>query len=474
MPEKDIEKLLNRAREAAERRNFELALTFYANALEISPGDLETRIAFRMVQDRAARANGASTVGAVIPLVKAAVLTTIGRQEAAIIAAEKALTAQPAFVPAMKLFANAAEKAGHRDLAAWQRQVLADKFAPEDTGNLMALGKLYEALGRGSEAVACYEQIKQIKPTADVDPLIRNASAIITTDTFHEGFKKGARTITKDEREAAILEITDGRAKDDTQRQAVIDHLLETELPERPEDHRIWIQVGDYYAEMEDLATGYPKAKESYLKAAEMVPSDSTPRMKLGDLELSRFRRRLRAIRARLKEDSADEEARAEQKKLLKEMVAFGIDEYERRVKEQPTNAEFHFELGRFYFQDGRFEDAIGEFQQAAKSPKYRINALNLLGQSFHNTGQYDLAISQYRRAQEGEEVFQKIRDSLYLEGKSLEARGDADSLVRAKEIYTRIYEDDVNFRDIRERVRAVDQAIQARGSGEGSSPEKA
>src|SRR6185436_2948349 len=83
--------------------------------------------------------------------------------------------------------------------------------------------------------------------------------------------------------------------------------------------------------------------------------------------------------------------------------LKFLIDSYERRVGDRPTDMLLRFELGKAYYSAGvQFTDkAIGEFQQSIKDPKRKRDSHIMLGQCFQRKKMFDMAETQYQKAEE-------------------------------------------------------------------------
>lgn len=460
MAKVDISKLLKRAEEALNRRNYGLAIFNYIQAVSIQPENIDARQKLRATQTRAYNETGGSGFKALLGLVKANLQSMMGKHEQAMITCENALSQNPTHVGLMRLLAKCAEEAEQIEVAAWQRQEIADKYDEEDTDNLFELAQLNRELGRPSAAIQNYERILEIDPGYDISQELRDTSAEMTSDTYASAVERGSHDIVKDKDEAEFLELDSNKLKTDDQRKKAISYILEHQAKERPDDHRVFIQLGDISYDMEDWKTGYAEAKKYYEKARELNSTDSVVRDKLGDTEIKNLRVNLRALQAQAKNDPNDADVKKRYKALNRKRLDFEVTEYERRTKDQPLKAIFHYRLGELYFQTKRFDDAIGELQQASKDPKFKISALTMLGRSFHAMEQFDMALTQFRRAREGEELFDKIKDSLYYEALTHEAKGEPESLKESLRLFTEIYETDINYRDVKKKVPELQKKI--------------
>ncbi len=467
MAKVDISKFIKKAEDALNRRNYELAIYSYTQALALQPDNVDAREKLRMTQTRAAsETGGGGFVKFFLPFIKANLLSTLGKQEQAIIACEAALTANPSHIGAMKLLAKCAETAEMVELAAWQRREIADKHDQEDIDNLLELAELYKELERGKDAVECYSRAQKIDPDLDIEGDIRDAEAQMTSAIYNKGATDGARSILKDTEETEMLEMDPSKLRSDEDRLKYISYRLSHDAIERPDDHRIYLQLGDICYNMDDWEKGYYDGKKFLEKAHELSPADNSVLDRQGDFEIKRMKVEIREQQDKLQKSPDNAQLKEKVQKLSADRVAYEIAEYQRRVAAQPLKSNFHYRLGELYFQTKRNDEAVGELQLAAKDPKFKINALTMLGRAFLATGQFDMAISQFTRAREGQELFVKIRDALYYEAQAYEKKYDANPAVGAEQlkkslaIYTKIYETDISFKDVKLKVPELQQRV--------------
>lgn len=119
---------------------------------------------------------------------------------------------------------------------------------------------------------------------------------------------------------------------------------------------------------------------------------------------------------------------------------------------------ETHFQMGIAYKEMGLMEDAIREFQDAANlttpsDPSRRFfHCANLLGHCFLQNGTAKHAITWFDRALETPEISDEEHHGLWYElALAHEANGDEDT---ASKYFERIYAENVDFRDVGERVK--------------------
>ncbi len=170
-------------------------------------------------------------------------------------------------------------------------------------------------------------------------------------------------------------------------------------------------------------------------------------KMRAEDIRAKQMRRTLRAVQERGDTDQA--------KKLQIELLKFEISAYRERVKQYPTDNRMRFEYALRLFQAGLFDDAIPEFQASRADPKVRMKADLHLGKCFFKKKYYPQAIGTLGKAVEAYEIPDDAigKDLRYWLARSMAASGGIDE---ARKVYGQILELDYNFRDVRDRLQAL------------------
>ena len=165
-------------------------------------------------------------------------------------------------------------------------------------------------------------------------------------------------------------------------------------------------------------------------------------------------------------EDAAstgDEAAKNRAEALHKEKNEFWLAELERRVAERPTDTALRHELGMIYFELERLTDATAQFQRAVRDPKLRVSGTTMIGKCFAAKGLYELAIDQLQRALVGSSLHEAIgKDIAYHLGELYEKTEDFEA---AEETYQKVFEIDIGFRDIAEKMERVYKLRRAKKS---------
>jgi tetratricopeptide (TPR) repeat protein len=149
-------------------------------------------------------------------------------------------------------------------------------------------------------------------------------------------------------------------------------------------------------------------------------------------------------------EPTGDEDADfADMLRKFKQGVAENVD---------AEDYQSHYDLAIAYKEMGLLDEAIAGFQKALGSPTNRLPTYEALGQCFLEKGQAKLATSILNRALVEKASEDQLVGVLYLLGRAAEEQGNpADALG----YYQRVFVLDIQFRDITERMTALEQAVQ-------------
>ncbi|HKT08575.1 MAG TPA: tetratricopeptide repeat protein [Gemmatimonadaceae bacterium] len=137
----------------------------------------------------------------------------------------------------------------------------------------------------------------------------------------------------------------------------------------------------------------------------------------------------------------------AEMLSMFKQGVAANVDE---------TDHESHYDLGVAYKEMGLLDEAISEFQKALRGTEHRGRTYEALGQCFVEKRQYQIALTILSRALTDQHATDdQLVGVLYLLGYASEALGRYPDALK---FYERVFAVDIQFRDIGDRLAAVER----------------
>jgi pilus assembly protein FimV len=127
---------------------------------------------------------------------------------------------------------------------------------------------------------------------------------------------------------------------------------------------------------------------------------------------------------------------------------------------EEDEDLETHYNLGIAYREMGLLDEAIGEFQKVAKAVqkgkpfRYTMNCSTMLGLSFMDKGEPNIAALWYRRALDvpglEDETILALRYDL---GLALDAAGDSSA---ALDCFRQVYAANIEYRDVADRISTL------------------
>ncbi|HEX6535070.1 MAG TPA: tetratricopeptide repeat protein [Gemmatimonadaceae bacterium] len=137
----------------------------------------------------------------------------------------------------------------------------------------------------------------------------------------------------------------------------------------------------------------------------------------------------------------------AEMLNMFKQGVAANLDE---------TDHESHYDLGVAYKEMGLLDEAISEFQKALRGTEQRVRTYEALGQCFVEKQQHQIALTILSRALNDKTYTDDMLVGvLYLLGYASEELGRWQDALR---FYERVFAVDIQFRDIGDRLAAVER----------------
>jgi len=466
----DASKLIDKAVVAAERGNYDYAIDLYARLLELQPDHVEARKALRAVEIRRAQEHGItkSTVGGWIKglghLIAAVIDLLVRKPEKAMVACENFLKNDPYNRVVLRLLGRAAEKAGCIGAAIL---VLEDvrkgagsvpKKGPAlwtHVRTLRKLGNLYVQNDQLPLAAERFEEILKLLPNdREAERRIRDIAAqrTMTEGGWDKAGKTGGyREVLKDEEAAKRLE---DQQRDIRTREDVLGAIerVKNDLSKDPENTRLLIQLGDLYKMLKD----WKQARIYYERAHKLDTYNYMVNERLGDLRLAEMDDEIEKL-------AADPQNKDRVEELRKERMRFAFEEYQRRVKARPQDLPTRFAYGNLLFQAGHFKEASAQFQLASRDPRHRRAALYRLGVCFQRQNLVDLAIEQFQKAVAGASLVEPdIKGIYYALGQAFESQG---KLAEALDAYKRVFEVDINFRNISAKI----EELYKRGAQDGT-----
>jgi len=444
----DLSKHLEKAAEAVKRRNYPFAIGLYHQLLALQPDEGRARGGLRAALFKKAAQKPPAKVfallGGGVHLVLATVLRLIGRHQAAAAAYERYLVHDPLNEAANLQLGRSLQRAGlDRSALAVYRC-----YAEQEPRCLEASRQAGQLLYQGGEfdaALAMFEQALKINPR-DQESLKARKNLAAEGALRRTGLEtaRSSRELIKDKGEqrklerAERLQLSAGEIEEELAE-------IEAGLGAGPEELHKLTRLADLHLMKPDLQS----ALDCLERATQLEPANSDLQYRVGDLRL-----RMQAARVAQAEERGEEAATLRARQLLQEAR---LEEYGRRVAQNPSNLALRFELGSALLSAGRHDEAIAELQKAVKDPRQQVDPHLLLGQAFRAKGLGELAQTQLSKGLETARVGGENAKLLRYElGLVAEEMGQSEVALKH---FSGILEQDIGFRDVAERVEHLNSS---------------
>ncbi len=441
----DYTKHIQKAEEAARRRNYDFAIQLYQQLLEIDPDVGEARAGLRRaLKARHEKKKGGKFFGMIKgagPLAAAKTLAKAGKHTAAQKQLESYLATNPMDEEANLLLGICLESGGHTHSALAVYEFLTE-VAPRNPEGLKRAGAMMRVNGDPVRALEYYERALEADPR-DRDAIKARkdlaAEAALSRSRFDEVEHSREQIVDKDE--AVRLERSQRRHQsEDDLRQEL--ERLETNFADDPSNVDSMLAMADILEKLRDpeAATDLVQRALSYRKGS----TDLAER--LGRLQVKGLKKAI------ARADKAGDEQEAD--RLEEQLRELELVETRRRLELTPGDAALRLSLGRALLSQGKYDEAAGELQKAVADPRQADSAHMALAQCFQQKGFLDLAHSEYEKALKAHPgVDETAREILYNLGVIAEAEGNS---AEARSFYARIFEVDIGYKDVSEKMERL------------------
>jgi tetratricopeptide (TPR) repeat protein len=448
------QKLVENARVALERGNFDYVLEVTSQVLKLTPGCLPVRKLQRVAQLRQQGGRSGGFLGRTLSGLSTAPFLLSGNRkdpDKLLARAEAMLAKDPMNVAALKLLGEAAGALGLPETVAFALDSIRE-IEPGNRANLLALGEAWFAAGKPAEALKIADEILRIKPTdAEAQVLMRKASIAQTvTDHNWDKAQTSFRDKLRDGEQAVSLEQAAKIVTGGTMTQRLLDEAL-ARVAKEPGNLNHYRSVAQAYRQqgnLKDALVWVRKAREQPVGRA-----DAALEKQDSELAVAIIEERVQAAEAALALAPGDAALAAELESTKREFAEFKLAEGKRTVERYPNDYAARHALALQLLELNQIDPAIAQFQQAQKGPTVRVAALVGLGRCFKTKRLYDLAASQFILAKnEIAALDDTKKDILYELGCCYDLMGKPDAAIAEFKV---IYSDDIGFRDVAEKINA-------------------
>lgn len=451
----NADKLVERARIEAGRRNHDGAIVYYLQGLAVDPNSRDARRGVREAELKkfehmypSGLVRFLTGIGPRMGLFFASLgKNRVKRMEAL----EKVLATDPRNAElGMRLGAEAEASNSPTAAAAAYEGVLLGN--PEHVGAMIRLGRALQALGEISEALEILEKAVALAPRdQEAQRLRKDLSALGYAKDAGFATARTTYDLLRDKDQAKKHEAAQKIVRAEEDQEARVKAAREA-AAKAPSDPAVLSDLGVAEAALRN----YGAAEAALEKACSLAPDDVAIRTRLGDVRIGRADRDLAEAQARA--SSGDATAKAALTGIAKKRLGTMIVEYRERVRTHPTDLAVRFALARHLEESGEYDEAVAEYQQSVRDPRRRPDSLGGLGRCFLAKGMFELAAKQLEKALEeaGSTGGERSKQLLYDLATVKEKQGDP---ARAREFLARIYEVDIGYQDVAARMESLQRA---------------
>ncbi|MDD3118925.1 MAG: tetratricopeptide repeat protein [Victivallales bacterium] len=433
-----------RAGEACKKNNLEYARELYKSIVKKEPGFQAARDALRDVERKltgqlGSFAKWSSTIKNRFHAPK--IRRTIKKDPLKAMGLAEEMVGQNLSDPlALNLLAEAAQAADADQIAIEAYQILRE-YQPKNETNLRNLVELYRKNGENIKALHVFQQIAQLHPkNLEIEQELREAAAMASMEKGRWNESGDFTTKLKDGEESLSLEKEDriARSEDDV---ADMIEQYHKEIADGNDTIDNYRKLAEYL----HRAERFDEAEAAYNKITEkMGKLDPMIDVRIERVVMDRFDRQIAAGKAAGRDTS----------ELEKEKYRYRLTRAVERVNNFPNDSVLRYQLGLVYWDGNMVDDALEQLQMGQRAPKYRLNAMVYIGRCFHRKKQYDLAVEQFEKAISEMPVMDNAKkDAVYHLGLVYSDMGNKE---KAGDCFKDIYQADINFMDIKDRIKAI------------------
>ena len=437
----DFSKQIQKADEAAKKRNYDFAVELYQQILDIDLDQGEARAGLRQaLKKRHDTKKGSGgffrALSGAPQLAAARALHKARRFDACAKALEGYLGSNPLDEDANLLLGMALEDGGHFKSARAVYEFIAE-IAPRNCQGLKRAGAMTARLGDHEKALEYYERALAVDPRDQEAIKARKdmaAERAMTRSSLPIGH---SREQIKDKDRAAELERDRRLHQSDDELRVELARLEERYAENR--DPELMARMAEVHEKLKDPET----ALEWVERALSYKKEDPELVARAADL-------RGKALKKAIAQagKSGDERRAGE---LERELWRHEADELRRRVTSNPGDLASRLQLARRLLRLGEHDAALGELQKTTSDPRHRREAQFLIAQCFQAKGFRDLARKEYNNALDGApQNDERAKEILYNLGALAEADQDTAA---ARAFYSRVFEVDIGYRDVAQKM---------------------
>jgi tetratricopeptide (TPR) repeat protein len=452
---------LKRAKTGLDSKNWDGAIAYLLMTIKAEPMFLEGRKLLRRAQFQKIKLQGSGFNQGVASVKASALAMKAGgaiKQNPieALTILEEAFAADPTNTKANELLAEAGLAMNEPEFAVFAYESIYEGDQ-KNTKNLHRLAKLLMEIKAPGRAQSIYQKIGEIDPTdSDAISASKNAAAAQASQQGGWESAKDYRDLMKNKDQAVALEQANKVQKSEDATAAQIQEIY-AKYEKDPKNIVYPKQMAGLYANISD----YENAIAWYNYAWELGnKADSNLEKLISDLTSKQYENCIKQAKEYLEQVKANPELQdqipayeTQLADLQKQKQDYVLQTAKDRVQRYPNENQYHFEYGEALFNCAQYKEAIPELQLGAKQPTVRYKALNYIGLCHwkRTPKMLDMASKTLQGAlSEIPTMDDAKKEITYNHAQILE---EMKKNSEAIELYKQIYEVDMAYKDVAEKV---------------------
>lgn len=439
----------DKARKAAERKNYDYAIDMYLEGLHRTPDALEEGHLALCELGLQRRGRGGKK-----PSMMERVKRMRGRTPLEqMLNAEYLFAKDPDHLPYAEAMLKAAVEGDYKRTAHWIANLIFQTNNAIEKPSLqtyLLLKDSYATLGQFDKAVAACQRAVRMRPdNKELADEFKNLSAELAMAKGKYDAGGDFRQSIKDQKTQAKLYAQDRVIKTEDYRMSAVEDARRAYA----RDPDLSKNVFNLAEALADLGTDEAENEAiQLLEDAYASRDDFSFKEKAGLLKTRQTRRKLRKAKKQLEGQPGNIEAKARVGDLTAKLNSIELQHYRLCVENYPTDLAPKYEYGLRLMRNQRYNDAIPLFQEAQKDPRRKTASMGKIGYCFFMKGWYADAIDVFSRAIESHEIKDDAtaKELRYNLARAYEEQNDKD---KALELYRKIAQMDFGYRDVSERV---------------------
>ena len=245
------------------------------------------------------------------------------------------------------------------------------------------------------------------------------------------------RAVLKDEAEAVLLEQENRRSEQESTAENLIKEY-EQRLVDEPENLKLIRSLAELHSRVKNFGKSvgyYERFNKTNLR------SDAAVDRAIVDTKLLQFDWRI------------EQAGQGDAGELEVERNAFEMEQIQRLSDTYPSDLSLRYDLGVLQFEAGEITPAIQSFQRSQANPHKEIPSLMHMGKCFAKRGMNDMAAGTLQKALDRKEIMDDEKMDLHYQlGCVLDSMDRTEESI---EQFKLIYERDIGYRDVADRVDA-------------------